>query len=357
MLRFGAKPQGFVYQPIGVVVNPLTIRTLPPGWKLVIAAGLLTALFYGNIIDFSALGQLVTKPVVVIQITIIVLVAVTLSGTRWFLLLFCQGIHVSAIKSIQIVFITVFFSIFLPGGFLTSDALRIAYVVREAPDQRTAATWSIFFDRMIGVYAQFSLCFVFSLVYFDTLWHHLPLRILGLVAGAITFGLPLSGYIFLRWSHTPWGEWLLASVGSTQVRWILDRLVHAIDLYKNAPKQMLLVLALAVLNHALTIACILVIVVSSGIGTLAGKDYVLVTLWSTAANSLPITPGGLGVGEGSFDQIARLLETIPSPTGYGTIFLVFRIVSSLALLPGLFFYILYRNDFKNMLQTPKAALP
>jgi len=325
-------------------------RIMTPGVKLVIAAGLLAALYFGDVIDFVMLRQLVTHPMVVLQIVVIVLVAMVLSGWRWFLLLSCQGIQVSAFKSVQILFITVFFSIFLPGGFVTSDALRTAYVVQETPDQRTAAAWSIFFDRMIGVYSQFLLCFVFSFFYLDAANQHVPLKILWIFATGVTFGLPLAAYVFLRWSHTSWGEWLLSSVPSTQLRWILDRLVHAIDLYKKTPKRMVLVLLLAVLNHLLTIACIIVIVFSSGIGTLSGADYVLVTLWSTAANALPVTPGGLGVGEGSFDQIARLLETIPSVTGYGTIFLVFRIVSSMALLPGFVFYLIYHRDFKRALK-------
>jgi len=332
-------------------------RVMTPTRKLMVAACLLAALFYGEVIDFTTLGQLITHPIVVFQIVVIVIFALILSGLRWFLLLSCQGIHVSALKSIQILFITVFFSIFLPGGFLTSDALRTAYAIQEAPDQRTAATWSIFFDRMIGVYAQFMLCFIFSLFYLDAIMRHLPLQLLGIFATAITFGLPIAAFVFLRFSHTPWGRWVLSNVKSTQMRWILDRLVHAVDLYKKTPKRMALVLFLAVFNHILTIACILVIVVSSDIGTLTESDYALVTLWSTAANALPITPGGLGVGEGSFDQIARLLETIPSTTGYGTIFLVFRIVSSMALLPGFVFYLIYHRDIKATLNASNVAPP
>ncbi|MBF0108016.1 MAG: flippase-like domain-containing protein [Magnetococcales bacterium] len=329
--------------------------SMKPATRLIIAAGLIAILFHGEVIDFSTLEQLITHPLVILQVVAIVLLALVLSGLRWFLLLACQGIHVSAIKSIQILFITVFFSMFLPGGFLTSDALRTAYVAREAPDQRTAATWSIFFDRLIGIYALFLLCLVFSLFNRDAIVQHVPLLVLTVSAAGISLGMPLALFLFMHFSHTSWGQWILTHSRSQQVRWTLDRLVHAVDLYKKTPGSMAMVLFLALFNHILTIACILAIVASSGIGALTHGDYVLATLWSTAANALPITPGGLGVGEGSFDQIARLLETIPSATGYGTIFLVFRILSSLALLPGLFFYLVYRRDIRETLQS--TALP
>ncbi|HAT49235.1 MAG TPA: hypothetical protein DCS88_02730 [Alphaproteobacteria bacterium] len=333
-----------------MIVNFSLSQNTITGLKVVMATGLLAVLYYGDVIDLVTLGQLITHPQVVMHVVVIVLVSMILSGLRWNLLLSCQGIHVSGIKSVQIVFITVFLSSFLPGGFLTSDALRTAYVIREAPGQRTAAAWSIFFDRVVGLYSLFLLCFIFSWSYRDAISQHVSLQLLGSIATGVSIGLPLAIFVFLRWSHTPWGGWLFSRVRSTQLRWILDRLVHAFDLYKETPKRMALVLFLGVFNHALTIACILVIVVAIGFGTLNGSDYVLVTLWSTAANALPITPGGVGVGEGSFDQIAHMLEVVPSTAGYGTIFLVFRIVSSMALLPGLVFYLIYRTDLTNILR-------
>ena len=42
------------------------------------------------------------------------------------------------------------------------------------------------------------------------------------------------------------------------------------------------------------------------------------------ANTIPLTPGGLGIGEGAFDQVCRMLESKPSGAAYGSIFLAFR---------------------------------
>lgn len=64
-------------------------------------------------------------------------------------------------------------------------------------------------------------------------------------------------------------------------------------------------------------------------------DYAIAGIYALLANSLPLTPGGLGIGEGAFASACLLLAPQATRAAYGTIFLAFRCVFILSTLPGL----------------------
>jgi uncharacterized membrane protein YbhN (UPF0104 family) len=73
--------------------------------------------------------------------------------------------------------------------------------------------------------------------------------------------------------------------------------------------------------------------------TLSIPSYVIAGVWAMVVNALPLTPGGLGLAEATFAQIAVLLATAPSQASYANVFLAMRIlivlISTLGLLPYL----------------------
>jgi hypothetical protein len=73
------------------------------------------------------------------------------------------------------------------------------------------------------------------------------------------------------------------------------------------------------------------------------------------ANSLPLTPNGIGIGEAAFDQICHLMERVPSGAAYSSIFFALRAVSVLASLPGFVSFALYRNEDKLAADTPAGG--
>jgi len=76
-----------------------------------------------------------------------------------------------------------------------------------------------------------------------------------------------------------------------------------------------------------------------GFGGPSAADYGIAGLYALIANSLPVTPGGLGIGEGAFASACIMLAPQASYAAYGTIFLAFRCVSILSALPGLIAYL------------------
>jgi uncharacterized membrane protein YbhN (UPF0104 family) len=51
---------------------------------------------------------------------------------------------------------------------------------------------------------------------------------------------------------------------------------------------------------------------------------------------LPLTPGGLGIGEAAYGQTAQILMADRGPASYGSVMLAFRILTTMTVLPALF---------------------
>jgi uncharacterized membrane protein YbhN (UPF0104 family) len=96
-----------------------------------------------------------------------------------------------------------------------------------------------------------------------------------------------------------------------------------------------------------------VIAAASEVGGLSATEYGIAGIYAMMANSLPFTPGGLGVGEGAFASVCVALEPTVTGIPYGTIFLVLRCVFVLATLPGLFVYLFYPHR-ETLLAAAKA---
>jgi glycosyltransferase 2 family protein len=312
--------------------------------KLIIALSLLFFLIQQDILNLNLLKSMFSEPLVVVSIVLFIMFAILISVLRWYIVLSCQKILFSFTQAVQITFISMFFSVFLPGGNIGGDALRIAYATRVAQEKRTAIVWSIFFDRVIAIYGLFFLCFLPILLYPEHVLTNEALQVLAVVASVIVFGVPMSGFLLLKLGQNSFGQKILASSRSKRIRWIMHQLAEAVSSYLEAPGRMFIIFFLTLLIHILGVLIIAFIASTMGIGSLGIFEYAFAFLWSIGANALPISPGGLGVGEGVFDQIAHWIEPVKTTASYGSAFLVYRLFAALAVIPGAFFYIFFRHD-------------
>ena len=91
-----------------------------------------------------------------------------IATVRWQMLLRIQGITLRWLRTFAIVMIGLFFNMFLPG-LVGGDAMRLYFVFKCAPRQKTRATLSVAMDRILGMLsilflAGLSVCRAVSLV-------------------------------------------------------------------------------------------------------------------------------------------------------------------------------------------------
>ncbi len=325
--------------------------------KLLVAGGLVGYLWQKGTLDFSALLLITAFPGIVVGVVVLNLVAYSMVAYRWVLLLHSQKIYLPFSWGHRVTYIGLFFNLVLPGGGMAGDALRLAYAIRSAPKHRPEALLSLFVDRAVGLYAMLSLCMLAIFVNPSLVMGVGPLRVMSVVVFVAVFGGPLFLFIlFFLARRSAWLARIVADEHSGRVKRIFLRLVEIVRLYRNAMRQMVFALLLSMVAQGLILFSLVMVATTMAMGSLGAGDYVFATPWAWMANFIPLTPGGIGVGEAAFDQVCRWIETVPSGAAYGTIFLVFRLLSMMGTLPGLFAYLFFRQDVNAAIKGSPASV-
>ncbi len=123
-----------------------------------------------------------------------------LAALRWKLLLHVQGIDLRPLRLTMLVLIGVFFNFFIPGG-TGGDVVRVFYLLREAPERKSAAVLSVLVDRIIGLFALIALACIFIGLRWSWLtstpstrgYVWMTLSILAVASGGVVFSVIASG--------------------------------------------------------------------------------------------------------------------------------------------------------------------
>lgn len=303
-----------------------------------IAAGiaLLALLYYLGIIDIAALGALASRPDIVVLATVAALASIPLEALRWQILLRSQGLPLRLGRTTRILATSLFFANFLPGA-AGGDLIRGVYIYNAAQGRRTPALLSIFIDRLIGLIA-FVLVGLIAVLLLPSAGSAalrpslavLSALFMAAFAAVVLFGQPTGR--FLRRALSGW---------SLRLATIVVDLGAALRQYARDWRSTGLALLISVALAALAVAPIVLIAEAMQIGTLSLLGYGIAGLYALIANSLPVTPGGLGIGEAAFASVCVMLDPQAAHAAYGTIFLAFRCIFILSTVPGLVAYLIY----------------
>jgi len=255
-----------------------------------------------------------------------VLIALALGVFRWRLVMASLGVHIGYSRALQVYWIGAFAGTFLPGA-ATGDILRAFYVVREAPHARALAAASVVIDRVVGLAGFMLSGLALTLLRGDALRHSRELRELatsfGLILVAVLVSLLGAAWIGRRvfangLMARSWGR-----LGNAR-RTVMTQ-IAAVG-YPSLP-ALLTVLGISLMIPSLLTCALLPFISGVSLGYTSMIDIGIASNVAQVANTLPLTPGGIGIGEGTFEYVLALLRH-PSPViGYGTAFLSLRLVT------------------------------
>jgi glycosyltransferase 2 family protein len=136
------------------------LKRLSPWIRIGVTLGILG--FLAGKVNWPNLGQRFTSahPGWLIAAFLVSLLSICLCGTRFWFLLRLQKIHLPYFRTLHLTFVGFFFNLFLIGS-TGGDAIRLYYLLRWFPEQKTRATLSILLDRVFGVAALFGLALLF----------------------------------------------------------------------------------------------------------------------------------------------------------------------------------------------------
>ena len=227
--------------------------------------------------------------------TILVFIQVLLAGWRVHLLLATHGIPVGIWRCVAYNSVGVFYSLFLPGG-MSGDLARAYCFWRASPEASKSALFgALFVDRLLGTVAMIVMGLVAGTFLMATL--DLQQYVLASWLGFVVLG---AGYFFITSLHHKGDKTKGGFFGH------LLRFIEKIDLQGYSASTIGISGAISLTGHLCAVLVIYLFsdLMHSGLDLL---QIVAVAPIGLLANALPLTPGGLGIGEKGFDLLYRMV--------------------------------------------------
>ena len=294
--------------------------------KCLFAIALLIWLVRSDRIDFAVLFS---TPLSIIHLFGLLLLSANLllQSLRWWWLLRIQRIRFTLWSAIKLSWIGQFFSLAMPGS-AGGELARAYYVSRGAPNAKIASISTILLDRFLGLNAMLWLGIPsFLFLTFQNELDPTVIQIGGLILLLVVSSCLLFLFFWLRYPC------------SLILKFIPDRfrtsLLVAIDSYRSHGQDLLICFVVSLLASLLLMGAFLMAGQIAGV-SINWRSLLLIVPLVIVANSLPISPGGIGVAE----TTASLLFAQFGVEKGATIMLIVRIGILLLRLPGGLIYLL-----------------
>ena len=282
--------------------------------------------------------QFFHQPTLSLAVILLILTMIVLGAWRWHLLNNSQGIHLTYSETVTASYLGAAFNYLLPGS-VGGDVVKMYYVFKKNPQKKSTILLTVFFDRVIGFIAVFLTISFVAILGMDT-FRDQP-KLFGLLVLCTVFCIctlavfPIFLFLPERIGLT---RWLSQRFPSNKLIKHLVSLLNAMNKFRLSIKVTVKCLAISVLVQTLMVCTVMLIAKMLAFPGIAFSDYTLAMGITQIVNLIPITPGGVGIGEMAFANILKLLN--PNVVGaFATIFFTFRVMSILTYLPGVIYYI------------------
>ena len=317
--------------------------------KLCITIVIFWLLFRHSQLQLPLLETLYRHPLLSFSVMALCGLMVVIHTWRWYRLNSVQGISLSFTRTIIPTYLGIAFNTVLPGS-VGGDFVRLHFILKKFPTQKSAAVLSILVDRINGLMGILAIACCAAPFYVEMYRHNDAIYYCLLIcAGLCLTGI--LGFIILVAAlseKTGFSDKINRYFSQTRFANIASSLLVAIHTYRNAKLIIFESLLTSILTQLILLGTILIIGKMMGLPALSPLDYLIALVIAQIANLIPLTPGGIGVGEAAFANTLLLLN--PGATAaYATAFLALRILSTTSYMPGVLlgifgFHLLHREE-------------
>jgi hypothetical protein len=272
-------------------------------FRFAIGASLLVYLAKSGIVDFRALSKLFTAWPITFAAVTLLLIDSALMSVRLSWLFRPQGLNLRFGTSLKLSLVGFFFATFLPGA-AGGDLSKLFYTTRGNGGRRIEIMTVVLLDRAIGLFSLLLLPLIFVPMFSQSLRSESALRSVLLAVALLALGMT-AGFLACLFSDR-----FMVCIPSiarnhlTKNR-VVRRIRGTITTYRKNSGVLFPALGVSLLANLL-----LVLVTMLGALAVAPSSWTprmfLVVPVGHIVNSLPLTPGGLGVGETAFNALFNL---------------------------------------------------
>ncbi|MCZ4294813.1 lysylphosphatidylglycerol synthase transmembrane domain-containing protein [Vibrio sinaloensis] len=305
--------------------------------KISIAVMAIYLLFNTGSLDFKSILIVLDFPYLFLFSLLCLFLGIVISGIRWWILLGITENNISIKTVLSIQLMGSFFSSWLPGA-AGGDAVKGVLLFKLLDSRRSTALVSIAIDRIFAVFGLFSIALVASAFLSSSIDNVILDFYINILEWGILIGLLVVLFfcicIFMIKSFS------LHVYLPVAIRSYFSPLGKIASYYKKSWFQLLLSCILSMLASGIVVVGIVVISLmyefsaSPAVTAIAG-------VIGNVSSVVPVTPGGIGVGEAVFAKISSDLSGSFAP--FATIYFTFRIGMLLANIPGMLITMAYSN--------------
>lgn len=300
--------------------------------KVIISIFIIYLLVKFNIINFLVFNNLLNNFHYVVYILILMLITIPIGTFRWWLLLCSEKYNISY-KNTYILYSTgLFFNIFMPGG-AGGDLVKGFYLYKYVKkNQKTLAIFTIFVDRAIGLHSLLFIISTFGFIVSSKIFSNADLNhLFHLILLFMIFSIPL---IFLLINFS---VFFLEKLNKSNPNIFVDfikEILKSLMIYKNRKLVLFKCWLLSLINHSCILSCFYLTSLLLDINIMLYFEAAFIGGISLITNSIPLTPGGIGIGETAFNYISQFFYKNEN-IAFGSIFFVtLRVLFNLVCLTG-----------------------
>lgn len=300
--------------------------------RISLALLLLAWLGYSGSINWVALTGLATSWNYTCFAIVLFVVANLFIAWRLQILINACDMTLSFYSAFKLTFIGLFFNTYLPGA-TGGDIIKIYYASKGNSGRRAEVVTILILDRIIGLFGLLLLPLLLIALFPEMLASEKVLQgLLGislvLVLGMVIFTLiafksDIDNIRILNWI---WRKVPMAK--------LFQRAVSTIHSYRDYKGTLMLAVLFSLILQLCMIGAMLALAEATNP---LGANYKMIILIPLGflANSLPVTPGGIGVGEVALDKLFGLFGL----QGGAEILLSWRLIMVLTGILGLVYYL------------------
>ena len=287
--------------------------------KLIFLISIFYYLYNNNYFDFSLINNFITNVQLNITLIFLTIFTIILGGYRWYLILNSFDVKMTFKKTLKIHYIASFFNNVL-FGTVGGDIFKVHYIIKHSKNNKLRNNLTILIDRIFGLIGLFILG-LFSLLII--LIENNQTRLIYYIFLSIIF-LALIFFIILKIIH--------------KKNYFLKGKNFIIKVYKNLFKAIILSIIIFFIVHYSTF------IISKFIFNfeISLIQIFFSSFMSTIVSALPLTPGGIGLGEITFVFTNKYFFEILL-NNLANVVIYLRIIDFLVSLPSLYFYIFFKN--------------
>ncbi len=337
-------------KPWGAHTAPV-VKTL---LKLGLAGILIFWMVHSGRLDLSAIGRAGTRWPTLLLIAGVFYCQIFIMSLRWRLLARSLGFSLSRKRSFSLTMIGMLFNAAVPGS-VGGDLLKAYYARGESADGAGAVA-SILADRAVGLFSLICLAVAGTAWNYEELVGNPVLRSLWYMLAALML-IAIVGSVLAIAASERMASLLESFQIYPPIRAVLIRALGILSAYKRKKSVLLQGVALSLPCHLL--ACAAFYLALGAVSNSAPNPGLLlfVVPLGLATTALPVSPGGIGIGQAAFYTLFRWM--LPGQGSLGSdAFTIYQMVLLSVSLSGIVFYVRYtRTAVPPATASVPAAVP